>query len=105
MKKGFTFIELMIVVVIIATLAAIAIPSFLKSREESRKARANQPTTVTPIEIVNSSQYGEVGRFHKVKFDGHTYIVWKDGSGNGNFRHDIDCPCRNKVPLEKGETK
>jgi len=37
-RKGFTLVEIMIVVAIIALLAAIAIPSFRKSRTESRKS-------------------------------------------------------------------
>jgi prepilin-type N-terminal cleavage/methylation domain-containing protein len=37
-RKGFTLVEIMIVVAIIALLAAIAIPSFIKSRQESRKS-------------------------------------------------------------------
>ncbi|MBC2595120.1 prepilin-type N-terminal cleavage/methylation domain-containing protein [Ruficoccus amylovorans] len=35
-KKGFTLVEIMIVVVIIGLLAAMAIPAFNKVREESR---------------------------------------------------------------------
>jgi len=35
-KKGFTLIEIMIVVLIIAVLLAIAIPNFMKARETSR---------------------------------------------------------------------
>lgn len=36
MKKGFTLVEIMIVVAIIGILIAIAVPGFIKARERSR---------------------------------------------------------------------
>ena len=38
MKKGFTLVEIMIVVAIIAILAAVAIPNFIRYRNDSRTA-------------------------------------------------------------------
>jgi prepilin-type N-terminal cleavage/methylation domain-containing protein len=51
MQKGFTLIELMIVIAIIAIIAAIAIPNLLASR-----IRANEATAISAIKQIATAQ-------------------------------------------------
>ena len=56
-KKGFTLIELMIVVAIIGILAAIAIPNFLRFQAKSKQSEAK--TNLGAIYTGQSSYFGE----------------------------------------------
>ncbi len=51
MRKGFTLIELMIVIAIIAIIAAIAIPNLLRAR-----AAANEASAISSLRTLVSSQ-------------------------------------------------
>jgi prepilin-type N-terminal cleavage/methylation domain-containing protein len=46
-RKGFTLVEIMIVVAIIGILVAIAIPGFIKAREESQAKACQESQTKT----------------------------------------------------------
>jgi type IV pilus assembly protein PilA len=61
-KKGFTLIELMIVVAIIGILAAIAIPNFLKFQAKSKQSEAK--TNLKAIYTAELGYYGEFSTYN-----------------------------------------
>ena len=69
-RKGFTLIELMIVVAIIGILAAIAIPNFLKFQAKSKQSEAK--TNLKGIYTAETGYFGEkntYGNFAAVNWE------------------------------------
>ena len=60
-RKGFTLIELMIVVAIIGILAAIAIPNFLKFQAKSKQSEAK--TNLKAVFTAQTSYFGENNQY------------------------------------------
>ncbi|MBC5825972.1 MAG: prepilin-type N-terminal cleavage/methylation domain-containing protein [Candidatus Eremiobacteraeota bacterium] len=78
LQKGFTLIELMIVIAIIAILAAILIPNFLHARSESQTAacEGNEKQIATALEeyaVDNRGTYGAGGAVTSTLL-GSTYL-------------------------------
>ncbi len=81
-QKGFTLIELMIVVAIIGILAAIAIPNFLRYQAKSRQSEAR--TNLGGIFVAQTSYYGEQSRYGSLGEIG--YALAGQGSNRYTYR-------------------
>ena len=84
MKKGFTLVEIMIVVAIIAILAAVAIPNFIRYRNDSRTAAC----------IANMKQLQTAAESYLTKHPGATPSI-SDLCGPGedkDIKNELTCP-------------
>ena len=98
-RRAFTLVEIMIVVAIIALLASIAVPGFLRARKRSQASRVindlrlidnaldlyaieNNKSTGNPVNVADWTKYVKVGS--------NLYVTGKDILGNAYGPQSVD---------------
>ena len=102
-RGGFTLVEIMIVVAIIALLAAIAVPGFLRARKRSQASRILNDlrlidAAVDQYAIENNKTSGSVVNTadwtNYLKKGSTLYMTGADLFGNGYGAQSVDCSAK-----------
>ncbi len=82
-NPGFTLIEVMVVLAIIAILATVAVPNYLSWRESGKLTGAVE-NLKSDLNMARLSAVRE-SMTTTVEFRAERYVIWLDDNGNGDF--------------------
>ena len=86
-RKGFTIVELVIVIAVIAVLAAVLIPTFADVISKAKDSKATQEAKNAYTQfMIENAQEGELSRFYIFKSDNKRYVTLIDGAVKGIYR-------------------
>lgn len=93
-KKGFTLVELIVVIVIILVLSAVMVPSVLRYIEKANQAncKADAATILVQLQADVAEKLSETASYEKVSIGGYTYVADKatEDPGAKNYSYTMN---------------
>ena len=86
-KKAFSLVELMIVIAILGIITAIAIPGFIRAREQAKK-RKNGESEIVTVYTNGVEKEIEIGKINKI--GANLYFLKSDYSSTDSYYSNED---------------